>query len=204
MITDTIFDDGSSMKPDGMSATSYRRAQRIYVAERRARVTELLRKRMSVMEIVRATGLPQSTVSEDVAWQLAEWKRMATADLALFIAEELESINRRERVAWEAYEKSCQQKKIGIVHTSAGVVSASGTAIERLEGDARFLAEARHCSNQRMKLLGMGGAGINGRQKVAEKVLSTLEDFVAEEYRRRRQEKNVTPTPARELPGGES
>lgn len=189
-VSDDVFlFDEERGNSDEVSTSDFRRAQRAFIAERRAAVIFLYRQKVPVMQIAHQLRLPHATVSEDISWQLAQWQRMATADFELYVAEELASINRREMVAWQSFEKSCTPKKVAAVTKTHDPVRneldatvSSATVAERCEGDPRFLAIIGRCTDQRMKLLGL--AGKRDSEDVV-KPKMTFSDWMAEFHRER-------------------
>ena len=91
---------------------SYRRATRAHIAERLSRVAELYRGGQTQTQIASELGLSTFTVSTDIGAQIAVWRSQAAVDIHARIAAELESIDRAEAQAYEAFEKSRLSKKI--------------------------------------------------------------------------------------------
>lgn len=138
-----------------------RAVRRAEVAERRARIAKLYLGGKSQPQISRELGIAQSTVSEDIAAMVVEWKRQAGVDVAARRAEELSKLNVVESTAWDSFEQSKQQKRVATASKKTDVdgqaVVASLTKIDRNEGDPRFLKLILDCIAKRCVILGLVG-----------------------------------------------
>ncbi len=162
---------------------SYRRAHKVAIAERRARVAQMYLAGRTQLQIACELGLSTFTVSTDIGAMVAEWRRMAAVDTAAHIAVELERIREVEVQAWESFRKSRQPKEIrsaGKRSETNGDGSSSTavtvTTIHRPEGSPQFLSTVLRCIEQRVKLLGLDFHERlqEGRQTQP----ATLEEFV--------------------------
>jgi len=101
-------------------------------------------------------------VQRDVTALVARWKSESLRDITEVKAGELAKLDRLERVAWEAWERSVGKHQVRT--TKTGRVDKEGSIIaepevtlrtEPLAGDPRFLATVLECQERRSKLLGL-------------------------------------------------
>jgi len=136
------------------------RAQRIHD---RALVADRYLAGETMAEIAADLGLSTRQVSYDLKKVRERWQAAAFADIAEITAKELAKIDRIERKAWEAWEKSCGERKSTTTEQVAKPLK-DGVAIQEkiteskqdLIGDPRFLEVVLRCIERRCKLLGLG------------------------------------------------
>lgn len=74
-------------------------------AERRRKVTKMLRQRMSVADIAAELGVPERTIRKDCEEIRHDWLQASREDIASIIARELDDLNDMERMAIKAFEE---------------------------------------------------------------------------------------------------
>jgi len=107
-------------------------------------------------KIADALDVTPPQISYDMRILIARWEKASTRRISRWKAQELEKINYRESVLWEAWHTSCESavkvsksKSVGSdVVTNRQEVTAPG-------GDMRIMAGIEKCCDQRCKLLGL-------------------------------------------------
>jgi DNA-binding CsgD family transcriptional regulator len=137
---------------------------------RRKRVADLYLQGMAQFQIAEELGVSQASVSNDLTAIRAEWLALAVIDYSDGVAKELAKIDHLEEVAWEAWQRSCEDaeqtrrrrefirekvkgKPRG--HRLVPVSSTVETTRRGQAGDPRFLDKVSWCIDQRCKLLGL-------------------------------------------------
>lgn len=115
-------------------------------------------------EIGRELAVSQQTISRDLDALRQEWQASAQRDTAVRIAEEMQRIDALERVAWQAWERSCQDEETLLAETVRGRVGTDGQSLPDLAktrktvrgqaGDPRFLDRIAWCIETRLRLAG--------------------------------------------------
>jgi hypothetical protein len=109
-------------------------------------------------------------------------------------------IQTNEERTLAAYERSCKPKRIAHASKSDGLQGtttvSSATQIERDEGDPRLLAIIQRYTDQRIKLLGLGGQPTEEKKKESVK---TFSDYVYMHLMEREQTGNGTKPRAKPL-----
>ena len=107
-------------------------------------------------EIGAEVKLAQGTVSKHLKAVVEEWMRTAAAAIDERKAHELARLDHLERVAWRAWERSCEDA-VTVQRETTGRGRKGMTTEKRTGqcGDPRFLAEVRHCVELRGKILGL-------------------------------------------------
>jgi len=153
--------------------------------ERRVKVAGMYVKGYSQHEIALALGVSQPTVSLELKALRDEWVSDRKASFDEKMAEELAKIDHIEKVAWEAWERSCKPKELLLSRTESvpqlppredglgpkrekvkGRVIGEPTPVVVLKtveekklagqvGDDRFLGRVSWCIETRCKLLGL-------------------------------------------------
>jgi predicted transcriptional regulator len=129
--------------------------------QRRKRVAELYLAGLTQWETAEKLGVVQSTVSKDLAVIRGEWLASALQDFDARKAEELAKVDRLERVALDAWERSCRDAVS--VATTTGRTDKEGaplpdqvtTTVKGQAGDPRFLERVAWCVNKRCEILGL-------------------------------------------------
>lgn len=113
----------------------------------------------SQWEIAGFLGVSVMCVHRDLKKLSHRWTAKADIDFDAKKAEELAKLDRVERTAWEAWDKSCKQKEIkGSKARDGGIKGSFDEAWERQEerdGDPRFLEIVYKCILKRMETLGL-------------------------------------------------
>jgi len=136
------------------------RAQRIHD---RALVADRYLAGETMAEIAGELGLSTRQISYDLKKVREDWQAAALADITEIMSRELARIDRIERKAWEAWEKSCGERRSTTEETITKPLK-DGVAIQEkiteskqeLIGDPRFLEVVLRCIERRCKLLGLG------------------------------------------------
>jgi uncharacterized protein YjcR len=127
--------------------------------ERRRQVAELYLEGYTQTEIGHKLGVPQPTVSYDLRQIDKQWQREMVLDRDQEKRAQLKRIAKREREAWAAWQRSCTPRESTTREaTDGGDGPERRKAIVRTDGqvgDPRFLAELRHCVQQRSEILGL-------------------------------------------------
>ena len=151
------------------------RAAALAILERRKRVAAGYLAGDTQQEMAAREGINQAQISRDLSAIREEWRQRFAAsydeaqrqrwELTL---RELAKLDRIERMALGAWERSCQNEETMHAGRTTGRTDKSGNPIPDLvksykttrgqAGDSRFLAEARNCSDQRCKILGIYAA----------------------------------------------
>src|SRR6516225_5837817 len=123
--------------------------ERLRILERRRRVASLYLR-----------GLTQQCIAKDVAALEKEWLAAAVVDLNAAKAKELARIDRLERVAWRAWQRSCQrkervttrmEKKLDEDAHKAKTVTSKATEVR--DGNPEYLKRIEWCISKRCELL---------------------------------------------------
>lgn len=151
-----------------------RKNQRHVVEMRREKVADLYAKGFSQAYIGQQFGVSQVQISQDLAAIWEEWRASSLQDFDARKAEELAKINHLERVAWEAWERSCEdaefkRRKVAKVMSQPKdrkgnpvgkpTLVVTGEDFEETtkgrDGDDRFLARVAWCIEMRCKVFGL-------------------------------------------------
>ena len=124
--------------------------QRLAVAQRRLQVSELYLQGWSQTAIAAQVKVTQSTVSEDIGVIHNQWRTSAIRNLDLAREIELRKLDRLEREAWAAWERS-QQPAV----PADGSGDTTRQSRQNQVGEARFLDQVNKCIAQRRTLLGL-------------------------------------------------
>lgn len=133
-------------------------ADRLAMAERRRRVAALYLRGETQAEIASAVGVDQGTVSRDLEALHADWKGSGLIDFGERKGQELARLDVLERVAWQAWERSCQDAEKTV---RKRVPAGDGHRVETTHtregqaGDPRFLERVGWCIDRRCELLGL-------------------------------------------------
>ena len=128
------------------------RAKRHEMVQRRQQVADLYLKGWTQAAIGQHLGVGQPTVSNDLTALHRQWRESSLRDFDSLRAAQLQKLDRLEREAWAAYERSIgtKQRKHMSLH--------SGTKVGRIEqwdepGDPRFLRVVYECIAKRCDLM---------------------------------------------------
>lgn len=126
------------------------------IAYRRQKVAELYLRGDYQTTIAQALGIDQAQVSRDLKALRALWLQSAVRDFDAARAQELAKIDEVERAAWEAWQRSTQDKEIA--YQEAGVDGKKKKVSLRKEGQAgspAFLSVILTCIERRCAILGL-------------------------------------------------
>src|SRR6516164_4440799 len=85
--------------------------ERFRILERRKRVAAMYLQGMRQWEIARRIGVSQQCIAKGIGALEKEWLASAVVAIDAAKAKELARIDRLERVAWRAWQRSCQRKE---------------------------------------------------------------------------------------------
>ena len=146
------------------------KSQHLVVLRRRQEVCALYVKGWTQSEIANRVGCSITTVCQDLQSLRRQWQESAAKDFAARQSEELARLDHLERVAWQAWERSCQQAEVkhkkkeyvrqpvkGLPggHKLVPVKVVDETTLRGQVGDPRFLDQVRSAIELRMKTLGL-------------------------------------------------
>jgi len=104
--------------------------------------------------IGRELSISQPQVAADLKKINQAWRESAIRDFDAARDQELARLQRLEREAWAAWERSKQPSQSATVNGEAGAQTARRT-VKHQYGDPRFLDIALRCSEARRQLLGL-------------------------------------------------
>lgn len=140
-----------------------RTAEEVEVSERRRRVAERYVQGYKQADIAIALCISQPTVSRDLQEIREEWKQDRQRDIDAYVTEQLEKLDRVEREAWTAWERSKGPREetevsLGEPETDAEGKPKKQRAKSRKKtsttaGDPRFLLIVDRCIERRCKLI---------------------------------------------------
>jgi len=126
----------------------------VAIAQRRQQVAGLYLQGWPQAEIGTHMQVAQSTVSNDLKRIQAEWRQSAIRDFDTQLSIELQKLDRLEREAWAAWERSqkpAQQARV----KGGGSEQNAERLIKNQVGDPRFLDHIHKCIAARRALLGL-------------------------------------------------
>lgn len=132
--------------------------ERFRILERRRRVAALYLRGVGQWEIARQVGVTQQCIAKDVRALEKEWQEAALIDIDTAKAKELARIDRLERVAWRAWQRSCRQKEKASSRLEKKLDAAQGKTVsskqtEARDGNAEYLKRVEWCISKRCELL---------------------------------------------------
>lgn len=140
----------------------FERSDPVYVfeiQERRRRVARLYCMGHAQWEIAKIENVSDSVITNDLHTIQETWKSKYSADVHDLKMAELAKIDEIERLAFEAYKRSCEIKRVvtkeKIVGGKDGTVYKDKVVREQLIGSDAFLNRISWCSEQRCKILGI-------------------------------------------------
>jgi len=134
--------------------------ERFRILERRKRVAALYLQGVSQWEIGRQLGVTQQCIAKDVRALEKDWQASAVVDIDAAKAKELARIDRLERVAWQAWRRSCQrrekastrlEKRLDEDAKQGKTVTSKQTELR--DGNPEYLKRVEWCINKRCELL---------------------------------------------------
>lgn len=171
-----------------MKSGDYRNQQKAAIAERRATVAALYLSRRSQADIAQELSVDQSTVSLDLKALHRQWKEQAFKDTDAVKKRELDRIDVLEQHYWDAWRRSCEEKRSSMAEQRQTGNSQTQATTRRdqilredRDGNPAFLAGVQWCIERRCKILGLDApvkteAEVTGQVTWAAFVLSALQD----------------------------
>lgn len=98
-------------------------------------------------------GVPQTTVSLDLKIVRRQWEKSALDDFNAMRSEELQKVERLEREAWAAWERSQKPAQSAVVDGDAK--KGTRKTIKNQHGNPRFLQVVLSCIASRRDILGL-------------------------------------------------
>jgi hypothetical protein len=135
------------------------RGHKLGIVQRRQKVADLYIQGWTQMEIAAHLDCGQTTVSHDLIEIRTEWRKSAIRDFDEARALELRKIDRIEREAWAAWERS--QKPAQSAHISDETNQRrTRRHVRNQYGDPRFLELVNRCIAARCALLGLANSSL--------------------------------------------
>ena len=161
-----------------------KRSHKLAIAQRRQKVADLYLRGWPQMEIAAHLGCAQTTVSGDLRRIRQEWRDSSVRDFDEARAVELKKIDRVEREAWAAWERS-QQPAQSAHTTDEPNQRRTRRHVKNQYGDPRFLEQVNRCIQMRCALLGLAiarmeegadGFSLEERRDRVVAIVATLRD----------------------------
>jgi len=130
---------------------------RLQVQQRRTAVARLYLQQRTQAEISQTVGVSQGTVSRDLRAIQAEWQRQRLDDFAQAKFRELARVDQLEREYWQAWERSCQDRRQTLQEKTTAPTGdrlKAGTRSEGRDGNPEFLRGIERCVELRCKITG--------------------------------------------------
>jgi predicted transcriptional regulator len=124
------------------------------IQRRRATVADLYIQGWLQAEIAHHVGVTQSTVSTDIKTIQGQWRASAIRDFDILRERELRKLDRLEREAWAAWERSQKPAQEALISTN-GSDQKTVKKVAEQTGDPRFLEQVHKCILSRRALLGL-------------------------------------------------
>ena len=162
-----------------MGNTAHKRTP-FQIEKDRREVTSLYLRGKTQMEIARLLGLSRQQIGYDLKVIQGQWRQATAIDLDAAKMMELSRIDVLERVAWEAWERSQEDKETTLTKQVEGNDEGRGWASIRREGqngNPAFLERISWCIGCRCKLL-----GLDSPIKVDKRVLNFTIEFDTPAY----------------------
>lgn len=121
---------------------------------RRAKVAEMYRKGVLQIDIAKALGVTNGTISTDLKAIHQDWRESSLRNFDEARAEQLAKIDQVEREAWLGWERSVgKDVRRKLSQTPRGPVREK--LIRNMAGDSKFLAVVLDCVKKRCDILGL-------------------------------------------------
>ena len=134
--------------------------ERFRILERRKRVAAMYLQGMRQWEIARRIGVSQQCIAKDIGALEKEWLASAVVAIDAAKAKELARIDRLERVAWRAWQRSCQRKERATTRMEKKLdedahkaKTVTSKATELRDGNPEYLKRVEWCISKRCELL---------------------------------------------------
>jgi hypothetical protein len=131
-----------------------KRSHQLAVVERRQKVADLYLQAWTQMAIAEHLGCAQTTVSSDLIQIRQEWRASAVRDFDEAREVELQKIDRVEREAWAAWERSQQPAQSAHIDDETNQ-RRTRRHVRNQYGDPRFLEQVNKCIAMRCAILGL-------------------------------------------------
>lgn len=134
--------------------------------------------------------LSHKTIGRDIHEILARWRAEMLRGIDELKAAELARLNRMEREAWDAWERSCQIKERTLSEQKQGTAAGQRAQLTREQqtGDPRYLQIVQWCITKRCAIL-----GLDAPTQVQQTVMTTFSDFVRTVSTEKAHATNTTP-----------
>ena len=130
------------------------RQKQLEMLQRREKVADLYLKGWTQAAIAIECGCAQSRISVDLARIREAWLKSAIRNFDVLRERELQRIDRVEREAWAAWERSQQPVQSAVV-TGEDITKRTKKSVQQKYGDPRFLDIVHKCIAQRRAMLGL-------------------------------------------------
>ncbi|MAD79247.1 MAG: hypothetical protein CMJ50_00170 [Planctomycetaceae bacterium] len=130
------------------------RAKKVEVARRRETVADFYVQGWTQSAIAQRLGLTQPTICSDLKIIQGQWRESAIRDFDLLRERELRKLDRLEREAWAAWERSQEPSQQAVISTNGDDQRTQETTKDQT-GDARYLDVVSKCITSRRALLGL-------------------------------------------------
>ena len=131
-----------------------RKRTKFRIEQDRARIASLYLKGRTQLEVAEELGMTRQMVGYDLEAVKEKWRAQRINDIDLLTGRELAKIALREREAWEAWEKSKQERVITSTKQTNGTKQEM-VRKEQRTGDAVYLDALHKCSDQCCRILGL-------------------------------------------------
>jgi hypothetical protein len=128
--------------------------RRLEIVRRRQQVAELYVQGWSQMAIAEHLGISQATVCDDLKRIRNDWRQSAVRDFDQARDKELAKLDRIEREAWAAWERSQKPAQSAVIQ-GEGAQQPTRKTLKNQNGDPRFLELAMKCIAARRAILGL-------------------------------------------------
>lgn len=125
------------------------------IEDRRVHVADLYVKGWTQREIASHLNVSQGLISQDMTALRAEWRASRLEDTQEFVDLELRKLDRLEREAWAAWDRSQKPAQEATTVTKDGADMPTKKKISGRNGDPRYLAVVAKCIERRCALLGL-------------------------------------------------
>jgi hypothetical protein len=129
-------------------------AKKLALLERRQQVADYYLQGWTQMEIAAHVGVDQTTVSDDLKVVRQQWRDSAVRDFDEAREVELRKIDRVEREAWAAWERSQKPAQSAHINDESNQ-RKTRRHVRNQYGDPRFLDQVNKCIASRCALLGL-------------------------------------------------
>lgn len=128
--------------------------RRMEIAKRRAEVADLYLQGWSQAEISVRYDVSRSAIAQDIVHIQKEWKASRIRNLDELKTQELRRLDRTEREAWTAWERSKGPQEITEA-SQRGDAKGAKRVVKTSAGNPRFLGIVTSCIAQRCRILGL-------------------------------------------------